>query len=39
MGNGRSATALSPSTALGELKVERALVSVFDKRGIVDLAR
>jgi len=39
MGNGRSATALSPATDLGELKVERALISVFDKRGVVDFAR
>jgi phosphoribosylaminoimidazolecarboxamide formyltransferase / IMP cyclohydrolase len=39
MANGRSSTALEPSTELGELKVERALVSVFDKRGIVDFAR
>ncbi len=39
MGNGKSSTALQPSTELGELKVERALVSVFDKRGIVDFAR
>jgi hypothetical protein len=27
MGNGRSSAALSPATELGELKVERALVS------------
>src|SRR5690348_17304108 len=39
MGNGRSATAVSPATDLGELKVERALISVFDKRGVVDFAR
>jgi phosphoribosylaminoimidazolecarboxamide formyltransferase/IMP cyclohydrolase len=39
MGNGRSSTALSPAIEHGELKVERALVSVFDKRGLVDFAR
>ncbi len=39
MGNGRSAAALQPPTELGELKVERALLSVFDKRGVVDFAR
>src|SRR4051812_34524234 len=39
MGNGRPATALQSPLDLGELKVERALVSVFDKRGVVDFAR
>jgi phosphoribosylaminoimidazolecarboxamide formyltransferase / IMP cyclohydrolase len=39
MANGKAATALQPSIDLGELKVERALVSVFDKRGVVDFAR
>src|SRR3954451_25033536 len=39
MGNGRTSTALQSPTELGELKVERALVSVFDKRGVVDFAR
>jgi phosphoribosylaminoimidazolecarboxamide formyltransferase / IMP cyclohydrolase len=39
MGNGRSAAALQAPTELGELKVERALLSVFDKRGVVDFAR
>ena len=39
MGNGRSSAALQPSVEMGELKVERALLSVFDKRGVVDFAR
>jgi hypothetical protein len=39
MGNGRSAAALQPTAEVGELKVERALLSVFDKRGVVDFAR
>src|SRR4051794_5606020 len=39
MGNGRAATALQMPTDLGELKVERALLTVFDKRGVVDFAR
>src|SRR4051812_21917709 len=39
MGNGRTSAALQPVADLGELKVERALVTVFDKRGVVDFAR
>jgi phosphoribosylaminoimidazolecarboxamide formyltransferase/IMP cyclohydrolase len=39
MAEGRPATALQIPSNLGELKVERALVSVFDKRGVVDFAR
>jgi phosphoribosylaminoimidazolecarboxamide formyltransferase/IMP cyclohydrolase len=39
MGNGRPAAALQSPVDLGELKVERALISVFDKRGVVEFAR
>jgi phosphoribosylaminoimidazolecarboxamide formyltransferase / IMP cyclohydrolase len=39
MANGKAATALAPAIDLGDLKVERALISVFDKRGVVDFAR
>jgi phosphoribosylaminoimidazolecarboxamide formyltransferase/IMP cyclohydrolase len=39
MSDGRSSAALQQPTEVGELKVERALVSVFDKRGVVDFAR
>src|SRR5919197_5900630 len=39
MANGKAATALQPALDLRELKVERALLSVFDKRGVVDFAR
>src|SRR3954447_6499180 len=39
MSDGRSSAALQLPSDQGELKVERALVSVFDKRGVVDFAR
>src|SRR2546426_4100276 len=39
MAESNPAAALESPAALGELKVERALVSVFDKRGVVDFAR
>src|SRR5262245_62026903 len=39
MSDVRSAAALQVPEGLGELKVERALVTVFDKRGVVDFAR
>jgi len=39
MADGNPATALQSPAELGELKIERALLSVFDKRGVVDFAR
>jgi phosphoribosylaminoimidazolecarboxamide formyltransferase/IMP cyclohydrolase len=39
MADANPAAALQSPSELGELKVERALVSVFDKRGVVDFAR
>src|SRR5438132_972056 len=39
MAESNPAAALQSPADLGELKVERALVSVFDKRGVVDFAR
>src|SRR5438093_7860546 len=39
MGDGRPAAALQSPSELGDLKIERALLSVFDKRGVVDFAR
>jgi phosphoribosylaminoimidazolecarboxamide formyltransferase / IMP cyclohydrolase len=39
MANGKAAAALQPMVDPSELKVERALISVYDKRGLVDFAR
>src|SRR3989454_1606889 len=39
MAESNPAAALQSPSDLGELKVERALLSVFDKRGVVDFAR